>query len=41
MSAAQTPEAAAVDVVWLATAGLADRSLRGELVRHRVVVPWH
>jgi carbonyl reductase 1 len=41
MSAAQTPEAAAVDVVWLATAGLADRSLRGELIRHRVVVPWH
>jgi NAD(P)-dependent dehydrogenase (short-subunit alcohol dehydrogenase family) len=39
MSAAQTPAAAAVDVVWLATAPRAEVPY-GELVRHRAVLGW-
>jgi len=39
MSAAQTPDAAAVDVVWLATAPRAEVPY-GELVRHRAVLDW-
>jgi carbonyl reductase 1 len=39
MSAAQTPAAAAVDVIWLATAARAGLP-HGELVRHREIVAW-
>jgi len=39
MSAAQTPAAAAADVVWLATAPRAEVPY-GELVRHRAVLGW-
>jgi carbonyl reductase 1 len=39
MSAAQTPAAAAADVVWLATAPRAEVPY-GELVRHRAVLDW-
>jgi NAD(P)-dependent dehydrogenase (short-subunit alcohol dehydrogenase family) len=39
MSKAQTPEAAARDVVWLATAPRADVPY-GELVQHRAVLAW-
>lgn len=39
MSAAQTPTAAAADVVWLATAPRAEVPY-GELVRHRAVLDW-
>lgn len=39
MSAAQTPDAAAADVVWLATAPRAAVPY-GELVRHRAVLDW-
>lgn len=40
MSKAQTPEAAAADVVWLATAAYDPGLPYGELVRHREVLPW-
>ena len=40
MSKAQTPEAAAADVVWLATAPWDPGLPYGELVRHREVLPW-
>ncbi len=40
MSQAQSPEAAAVDLVWLATIDDAARVPYGELVRHREVLPW-
>ena len=39
MSKAQTPEAAARDVVWLATAPRAEVPY-GELVQHRKVLAW-
>ena len=39
MSAAQTPTAAAADIVWLATAPRAEVPY-GELVRHRTVLDW-
>jgi carbonyl reductase 1 len=39
MSTAQTPAAAAVDIVWLATVERADLPY-GELVRRREVLPW-
>ena len=39
MSAAQTPTAAAADIVWLATAPRAEVPY-GELVRHRAVLAW-
>lgn len=40
MTEAQTPAQAAEDVVWLATTTQDVSELRGELVRHRKVVPW-
>jgi NAD(P)-dependent dehydrogenase (short-subunit alcohol dehydrogenase family) len=40
MSKAQTAEAAARDVVWLATAPRADLPY-GELVQHRLILPWN
>ncbi|MCE9578675.1 MAG: SDR family NAD(P)-dependent oxidoreductase [Deltaproteobacteria bacterium] len=40
MSAAQTPEVAARDVVWLATLPRGTRAPYGELVRHRAILPW-
>jgi len=40
MSQAQTPDAAAADVVWLATLPTSAAAPHGELVRHRQVVPW-
>jgi carbonyl reductase 1 len=40
MSAAQTPDQAAVDVVWLATSPSPAALPRGELVQHRRVIPW-
>lgn len=39
MSSAQPPDAAARDVVWLATLPRSTRAPDGELVRHRAVVP--
>jgi NAD(P)-dependent dehydrogenase (short-subunit alcohol dehydrogenase family) len=39
MSAAQTPAAAAADIVWLATAPRAELPY-GKLVRHRAVLDW-
>jgi hypothetical protein len=38
MSKAQTPEAAARDVLWLATAPRAEPY--GELVQHRKILTW-
>jgi carbonyl reductase 1 len=40
MSKAQTPDAGAVDVVWLATLPRGARQPYGELVRHRTVLPF-
>ena len=40
MSAAQSPAAAAVDPVWLATRPPGTTAPYGELVRHREVFPW-
>jgi carbonyl reductase 1 len=40
MSAAQTPAAAAADIVWLATAPYEAGLPYGELVRHRDVLAW-
>src|SRR5688572_17764888 len=40
MSKAQTPAAAAADVVWLATTAYEPRLPYGELVQHRKVLPW-
>jgi hypothetical protein len=39
MSKAQTPDAAARDVIWLATAPRAEVPY-GELVQHRKILPW-
>ena len=40
MSKAQTPDAAAADIVWLATTAYDPQLPYGELVRHREVLPW-
>jgi carbonyl reductase 1 len=40
MSTAQSPDQAAVDVVWLATLSAGTREPYGELVQHRQVIPW-
>lgn len=40
MSAAQSPDQAAVDVVWLATLPAGTREPYGELVQHRQVIPF-
>jgi carbonyl reductase 1 len=40
MSRAQSPDQAAVDVVWLATLPEGTRAPYGELVQHRQVIPW-
>jgi NAD(P)-dependent dehydrogenase (short-subunit alcohol dehydrogenase family) len=40
MSQAQSPDEAAVDVVWLATLPAGTRDPHGELVQHRRVLPW-
>jgi NAD(P)-dependent dehydrogenase (short-subunit alcohol dehydrogenase family) len=40
MSNAQTPAAAAADLVWLATTAYSPELPYGELVRHRQVLPW-
>ena len=40
MSAAQTPDEAAVDVLWLALLPAGTRQPSGELVRNRSVLPW-
>lgn len=40
MSTAQSPDQAAVDVVWLATLPMGTRHPYGELVQHRQVIPW-
>ncbi len=40
MSAAQTPDQAAVDVVWLATLPASAAGPYGELVQHRRTLPW-
>src|SRR6187200_909557 len=40
MSKAQTPAAAAADLVWLATTAYTPQLPYGELVRHRDVLPW-
>lgn len=40
MSGAQTPDAAAVDVAWLASEAPADEAPHGELLQFRRVIPW-
>jgi carbonyl reductase 1 len=40
MSRAQSPDQAAVDVVWLATLPAGTRAPYGELVQHRQIIPW-
>lgn len=40
MSTAQSPDQAAVDVVWLATLPAGTREPYGELVQRRQVIPW-
>lgn len=40
MSAAQTPAAAAEDIVWLATLPPGTTEPYGELVQHRKLIPW-
>jgi hypothetical protein len=40
MSQAQTPDDAAVDVVWPATLPAGTRDPHGVLVQHRRVLPW-
>ncbi len=40
MSAAQSPDAAAIDIVWLATLPATETAPHGELVQHRRVLPW-
>jgi NAD(P)-dependent dehydrogenase (short-subunit alcohol dehydrogenase family) len=40
MSSAQTPAAAAADIVWLATSPRGSQLPYGELVRHREVLSW-
>ncbi|SEO09637.1 Rossmann-fold NAD(P)-binding domain-containing protein [Actinacidiphila rubida] len=40
MSEAQSPDEAAVDVVWLATLPAGTREPHGVLVQHREVLPW-
>ncbi|HEX5688888.1 MAG TPA: SDR family oxidoreductase, partial [Roseiflexaceae bacterium] len=40
MSAAQSPDEAAVDVVWLATLPPGTREPYGELIQHRRIIPW-
>ena len=40
MSKAQTPAAAAADIIWLATTTYDPALPYGELVRHREVLPW-
>ena len=40
MSTAQSPDQAAVDVVWLATLSAGTHEPYGELVQHRQVIPW-
>ena len=41
MSEAQSPEEAAVDVLWLATLPRGTGEPYGELVQHRTVLPFH
>ena len=40
MSRAQTPDAAAVDVAWLASQATPDEAPQGELLQFRRVLPW-
>ena len=40
MSSAQSPEAAAVDLIWLATLPPSATAPYGELVQHRQVLSW-
>lgn len=40
MSLAQSPNQAAMDVVWLATLPTERDNLYGELVQHRKIIPW-
>ena len=40
MSAAQSPDQAAADVIWLATLPASAAGPHGELVQHRRVIPW-
>jgi carbonyl reductase 1 len=40
MSSAQSPDQAAVDVIWLATLPPGTLAPHGELVQHRTVLPW-
>jgi NAD(P)-dependent dehydrogenase (short-subunit alcohol dehydrogenase family) len=40
MSQAQTPDQAAADVLWLATPPAGTTEPYGELVQHRIVLPW-
>jgi len=40
MSGAQTPDAAALDVAWLATGATPDEAPQGELLQFRRVIPW-
>ena len=40
MSSAQSPDQAAIDVVWLATLPSGQDNPYGELVQHRKIIPW-
>ncbi len=40
MSQAQSPDQAAADVLWLATLPEGTTEPYGELVQHRIVLPW-